>query len=185
MAVNHSAQLRDNRSARLRDEVRKILKVPSMDFFYAEDLIVRENLQTKIEEKLRGGSLAYSVSHSKSFGGAAFVDSAFGPIGFDIEETSRVTEAVALRVSDEHQLRIAPTAAAIFVAKEAAFKALRGPRQPKILSEVEIINWEVHPFSPPIYSFKAGLKGHSFQWFGVCFEDNQHTVGISFFPHST
>lgn len=145
---------------------------------------MREKLQSAIDEKLRGGSLAYSVSHSKVLGGAAFAAGEL-QVGFDLEETSRVSEAVALRVSDKKQLEMAPTPAALFVSKEAAFKALRGHRQPLILSEVQILEWKIHDFSLPLYNFTAGLKSQQFQWFGVCFQDGENTVGISVFPHSS
>ncbi len=166
----------------LRDEIRKLLNCPSLEFFYAAEFVDREKLQNRIEETLRGGDLAYSVSHSNILGGAAFAADE-GQIGFDLEETARVLPAVALRISDDQQLRAAPTPAALFVAKEAAFKALRGPRQPKVLSEVEILEWYLHSFSIPLYTFSARLKGQQNLWLGVCFEDSKSTVGLSFFPH--
>lgn len=146
---------------------------------------MREKLQEKIDAKLLEGKFSYSLSHSKVLGGAAFAADGEGHVGFDVEETSRVLPAVALRISDEEQFRSAPTPAALFVAKEASFKALRGHRQPPVLSEVEILEWKTHQFSPLLYNFTAGLKGQQIQWFGVCFEDGENTVGISLFPHCT
>ncbi len=177
--------MRDDRSALMRDEIRRILNCPSLDFFYSADFVVREKLQEAIKEKLGSGSFAYSVSHSKVLGGAAFAADGVGQVGFDLEQTNRVHNEVALRVSDPDQFRKAPSAAALFVSKEAAFKALRGPRQPAILSEVEILEWNTHDFSPPLYNFTARLKSQQIQWFGVCFEDGENTVGISLFPHSS
>ena len=178
-------------SAQLRDDIRELLKSPSLDYFYSSQFGSanskscngwRERLQAEVENHIGDKKINYSISHSNYLGGAAY---AADQVGFDIEETARVLPAVALRVSDEQQMRIAPSPAMLFVAKEAAFKSLRGPRQPRVLSEVEIISWQTHNFSQPLYYFTAQLKGQPFQWFGVCFEDSQTTVGISVFPHST
>jgi len=171
-----------DRSAQLRDEIRKALNCPSLDFFYAAEFVSRDKLQRKIDEKLREVNLSYSVSHSRILGGAAF---AADEIGFDLEETSRVSEKVALRVTSHEQLRIAPSAPMLFVAQEAAFKALRGPRQPKVVTEVEILEWLERDFFLPMYGFTARLKGQQIQWLGVCFEQDEHTIGLSHFPHST
>lgn len=175
----------------LRDEIRRTLNSPSLDFFYSPEFSSaqskdcndwREKLQTKVDQYRAGKNFSYSISHSNNLGGAAFLDSAEGQIGFDVEVTSRVLSEVALRVSSSEQLKNAPTPAALFVAKEAAFKSLRGPRQPKVLSEVEIIDWVPHSFSPLLYNFTARLKGQQIQWFGVCFEESRNTVGLSVFP---
>ena len=166
----------------MREKIRTILNCPSLDYFYSEEFVDREKLQNKIDEKLREGKCSYSLSHSKVLGGAAFAADGM-QIGFDLEQTNRVHPEVALRVSDPDQLRKAPTPAALFVSKEAAFKSLRGPRQPLILSEVEILEWKTHHFSSPLYNFTARLKGQEIQWFGVCFEDGENTVGLSVFPH--
>lgn len=175
-------------------EIRKLLGSSSLEYFYSPEFGSansnacsdwREKLQKQIDETLFGRNIesSYSVSHSNFLGGAALIDSAEGQVGFDIEQTARVLPAVALRVSDEEQMRLAPSPAALFVAKEAAFKSLRGSRQPKVLSEVEILEWSLQKYSFPLYIFAARLKGQQNQWLGVCFQDADHTVGISFFPH--
>jgi hypothetical protein len=146
----------------------------------------RENLELAVNAKrIDNANLCASISHANFIGGAAFLEEHEGTVGFDVEETNRVLPEVALRVSDPHQAKIAPTPAALFVAKEASFKALRGPRQPSVLSKVEILEWLNCPISPSFYKFRAGLKNESFQWFGVCFEFGSHTLGLSVFPHST
>ncbi len=178
MDVVSCAQLRDE----IRQEIRKTLKCPSLDFFYSAELVDREKLQKRIDETLLGTSLSHSISHSRIMGGAAF---AADGIGFDLEETSRVSEKVALRVSCPEQVRVAPSASMIFVAQEAAFKALRGPRQPKVVTEVEILEWSKRDFLVPMYDFVAGLKGQQIRWFGVCFQDAEHTIGLCLFPHSS
>ena len=78
-----------------------------------------------------------SISHCASLGG--FVIAANG-VGFDIEETQRVSSQVAERMKNAFDAA-APTPAAFWTAKEAAFKAL-GDKQPSIMSEIVIGNWQ-------------------------------------------
>lgn len=176
-------------------EARRILSVKSLDIILDKDFgsansvscsTWRENLELAVNAKcIRNPNFSTSISHANFVGGAAFLDKSEGAVGFDVEESDRVLQAVALRVSDPHQLKIAPTAAALFVAKEASFKALRGPRQPTVLSKVEILEWLTCSNLPSYYKFRAAVKNESFQWFGICFEFGSHTLGLSVFRHST
>jgi 4'-phosphopantetheinyl transferase EntD len=77
-----------------------------------------------------------SVAHCQTLGGYAFAE---WPIGFDIEETTRVSSAIANRIRDSKDAAF-PNPAAFWTAKEAAYKAL-GPRQPTVIGDVVITEW--------------------------------------------
>jgi hypothetical protein len=86
-----------------------------------------------------------SISHCPDLGG--FVFSIYDSnqmlrVGFDIESSARVTDRIAQRICiTEEEFRRAPSSASLWAAKEAAFKSLKGPKQPAVVSEIELINW--------------------------------------------
>jgi len=87
-----------------------------------------------------------SISHCRNMGGFAMTtydsDHVVG-LGFDIEEDSRVTQEIARRIcTTEDEFLRAPSAASLWAAKEAAFKSLKGPKQPKVVSEIELMDWK-------------------------------------------
>ncbi len=82
-----------------------------------------------------------SLSHCPEAGGWAITDW-HQSVGFDLEVPKRVKAEVVARVSNPSEVSSAPSAAALWVAKEASFKALRGPRQPLLISQVQISNWK-------------------------------------------
>ncbi|MGZ5280276.1 MAG: 4'-phosphopantetheinyl transferase superfamily protein, partial [Pseudobdellovibrionaceae bacterium] len=60
-----------------------------------------------------------------------------------IEEDSRVRVETARRICDTAaEYEAAPSPASLWTAKEAAFKCLKGPKQPVIISNVEVTNWQ-------------------------------------------
>lgn len=92
-----------------------------------------------------------SISHSKIFGGYIADpeiprtpnSSAANAIGFDLEITERVSREIAMRVSlDADEFSKAPASASLWTAKEACFKALRGPHQPQVLSQLLLGDWK-------------------------------------------
>ncbi|MCE3011268.1 MAG: 4'-phosphopantetheinyl transferase superfamily protein [Proteobacteria bacterium] len=80
-----------------------------------------------------------SLSHTQEIGGYISCRSAF--VGFDIETVSRAREELVLRISSTQEVQEAPSAAALWCAKEAVFKALLKLQQPKVLSQIKIIGW--------------------------------------------
>ena len=78
-----------------------------------------------------------SISHSPSIGGFAYTRAQSPAIGFDIEEISRIHAKAVARISKPGELTQAP--ARIWVAKEAAFKALRG--RPKVITALTTRAW--------------------------------------------
>jgi phosphopantetheinyl transferase (holo-ACP synthase) len=108
----------------------------------------RENLHGELKKRM---AKAYpfsdsSISHCPSMGGFAFTtfDSDHVlQIGFDIEEDARVRTETAQRICETlAEYQEAPSNASLWTAKEAAFKCLKGPRQPLVVSAVELTNWQ-------------------------------------------
>lgn len=86
-----------------------------------------------------------SISHCQTLGGFAFAQFDYDrllQLGFDIEETERVSSQVARRVCQSaDEFEQAPSAASLWTAKEAAFKALKGANQPKIVAQIVLTSW--------------------------------------------
>ena len=81
-----------------------------------------------------------SISHSHTAGGFAAVRKPLF-VGFDIEETARIQASVVARVSSTDEVVTAPSSAALWSAKEAAFKALTSLGHWKVLGDVSICDW--------------------------------------------
>lgn len=104
---------------------------------------IKEHLQqTATSFKNQGHS---SISHTVGLGGYAYVTDAKIQIGFDIEKRSRIRPAIVQRVCKSmEELIAARLPENLWVAKEAAFKALIGPTQPAVLNELEVTEWVMH-----------------------------------------
>lgn len=76
-----------------------------------------------------------SVSHAPGLGGFLFADS---PAGFDIERDDRVRPETVARSSTMEEYSSAPDPAALWCAKEAAFKFLANFNQPRSVFEVRV-----------------------------------------------
>jgi phosphopantetheinyl transferase (holo-ACP synthase) len=108
----------------------------------------RERLHGELKKRM---SKAYpfsdsSISHCRSMGGFAFTSfdsDHVAQIGFDIEEDVRVRIETAKRICNtSEEFDRAPSPASLWTAKEAAFKSLKGPKQPLIVSTLELTNWQ-------------------------------------------
>ncbi len=82
-----------------------------------------------------------SISHTLSLGGFALARAQEPALGFDIELASRLRPTSVERVSDSGELEKAPGISHIWVAKEAAFKSMRGSKQPAVISMVKTSAW--------------------------------------------
>ena len=126
-------------------EMARLLEVPSLSIqVRAIWGSINENHRELIRADLESqGSQLYSISHTENLGGYAIVpESAALKIGFDVEQIARVTDAVARRVcEDPHEFLEAPSAAALWCAKEAGFKSLQGPDQPAVIPWVTPYGW--------------------------------------------
>ncbi len=108
----------------------------------------RESLHGELKKRM---AKAYpfsdsSISHCPSMGGFAFTtfdSNHVLQIGFDIEEDARVRPETAKRICETlKEYQAAPSNASLWTAKEAAFKCLKGPKQPLVVSAVELTNWK-------------------------------------------
>jgi phosphopantetheinyl transferase (holo-ACP synthase) len=87
----------------------------------------------------------FSIAHCGKLGGyASMPPLQEGKIGFDVEEVPRISEKVARRIcTTDKEYQQAPSPSLLWVAKEASYKSLRGPRQPETITAVEIHNWSL------------------------------------------
>ncbi len=126
------------------ESFRKILHSPSLQIFAHSDWgshnpAHRELLRAEIQKHTEGKNLYHSVSHTQDLGVFVLCES---PIGVDLEITSRVQEKVVARVSSDEELSAAPSASALWCAKEACFKALKTFEQPSVVSKISIGDWQ-------------------------------------------
>ncbi len=99
-----------------------------------------QNLHTT--DPFQQNSATSSISHCPQLGGFATITSPW-KIGIDVEQQDRVSLAVANRVCrDSSECNQAPSPSALWTAKEAAFKSLRGPQQPTTISQLVIGSWK-------------------------------------------
>lgn len=112
----------------------------------------------------RPEGLAVSISHCRTLGGFASSREAAkigADLGFDVELEARIKSDVVARVSTQSELAAVPLRAYLWVAKEAAFKALfhKLPKAEKFhLSQLQIGNWSE---TTDGWSFFARLRNDS------------------------
>ncbi len=120
-----------------------------------------KTLSLKILEKINNPSnnLYSSRTHFENLTLEVTTEDPFVTLGVDAEKSSRVTDKVLKKIKKESDDAIAQNSF-LWVAKEAAFKALQGPSQPTAFSLINIKNWsDVGPFS--LFTFQ--WKERSFQ----------------------
>lgn len=87
-----------------------------------------------------------SISHCPGMGGFAFTQFDANhvlQIGFDIEEIERIKPEIAKRICQTAaEFENSPSPASLWTAKEAAFKSLKGSKQPPVVSRLELTNWQ-------------------------------------------
>ncbi|WP_413559029.1 4'-phosphopantetheinyl transferase family protein [Bdellovibrio sp. HCB209] len=101
------------------------------------------------------------------------------PVGVDIESTSRITEPAVKRVARPGEYEQAPSAASLWTAKEACFKALRTFKQPSVLSGFSVGSWQkiasqFETFSLLEYSEHHAPSGGA----GICFHEQNFSFGF-------
>lgn len=107
----------------------------------------REEIHGDVKQKMAKGYpfSDSSISHARSLGGYAFTKFDSDHViqmGFDIEEDSRATDEIARRIClTPEEFERAPSPASLWSAKEACFKCLKGIHQPKVVSDLELIDW--------------------------------------------
>jgi hypothetical protein len=121
-----------------------------------------------------------SISHCPIAGGFLVSPIKGGQVGLDLEERSKVTREIVLRMSDEMEVLLAPEPAVLWSAKEATFKSLLGPSQPTALSQVKIGGW--FNLGLHIWGFQAQIQGvNSNPILGVSHAHDNLVVGIAKF----
>jgi 4'-phosphopantetheinyl transferase EntD len=99
---------------------------------------------------------AVSISHCRLMGGWAYSASA-ERLGFDLELVERARPELVLRAATQAELDEAPSAVALWTAKEAAFKFLIGDKQPLTPKEIQITGWNFE--DEGFYRFSAVYDG--------------------------
>lgn len=145
---------------------------PNLDWFSAAEILqIQNHLQLKTFELLLfDGDLQKSTefsvfaknqkfsfqskSHAPGLAGFIQTQDRLLGLGFDIEKTERVTAEVAARIcQNPKEFSQAPSPASLWTAKEATYKALRGPAQPQTVSQVCLENWQKHDSQFETYNF--------------------------------
>lgn len=114
---------------------------------------------------------ALSISHAQKIGGFALSENSKS-IGFDIEETERISKDTVLRIcaADEKF----PSHDFMWVAKEAAFKAIGNgvlTPKPSVVSEVKITDWQRVDIDAFTFKFNLGV--------GKVWHLDGYTLGIA------
>ena len=98
--------------------------------------------------------IAISLSHCPLFGGFIFSVGRGLSLGFDVEEAVRIHRAVEY-LSGKDEINASPTRALLWVAKEAAFKAVPWQLHGRyLLGDIRIFHWQ-----------KRDCGGYDFQFF--------------------
>ncbi len=104
-----------------------------------------------------------SISHCRDIGGYVWCQPSV-PIGFDIEEASRIRHDVIERISsnDEHY----PNDVLQWVAKEASFKAANIKFPIRVLSDVVVDGWQSLADDGHSFEFAIGgeVVGRGYAW---------------------
>lgn len=141
------------------------------------EILLGETTSTEIHEIIQKEYKSYSasISHCQHFGGfAATFENAV--IGFDIEEAARVTKEIAARVSPEG-VDVAPSS--LWSAKEATFKALRGQNQPQVISEIQLVEWQILDSQTETYRLKDCRKWNIQSAYGLCYRKGIYQFAFS------
>ncbi|WP_413576232.1 4'-phosphopantetheinyl transferase family protein [Bdellovibrio sp. HCB290] len=80
-----------------------------------------------------------SIAHTSGMGILVISSHA---VGVDIEHSERIADKVVKRITSPQEFAAAPNAASLWTAKEACFKALRPFKQPSVLSDFSVGNWQ-------------------------------------------
>jgi len=89
-------------------------------------------------------TLLHSISHCALGSGYAIAaEPPFQSVGFDLEDATRILRPIVERVATPEELLAAPDYRALWVAKEAAFKALNRSGAITVMAQARILDWKV------------------------------------------
>jgi hypothetical protein len=114
----------------------------------------------------------FSIAHCNVLGGFASKKKySPGHIGFDIEEVKRIEMPLAKRICKTSlEFENAPSPSYLWVAKEATYKALRGPEQPQTISELSLYNWRKLHEAAFLFEMKLNDKNPAQHFRGLALE---------------
>lgn len=171
------------------EQLRKVLKLPTLEFILRPtwgslSSSHRQEIHSHLEKRKHEvhDICASSISHCRSLGGFAF--SAFAPdqkiqLGFDVEEDLRVTDEIARRIcKSSEEFSVAPSAVSLWTAKEAAFKVLKGPLQPRVVSEIELRDWNILSSQIETVWIKSGQGSLFSSALGVVLKKKPYTFAV-------
>lgn len=133
-----------------RQKIRSFLSERMSMHFSREQLVQLSDLNRRPQ----GSDRQFSISHCLSLGG--FAVSQY-KVGFDVEVNSRISTEILKRVSTEQELQEAPQTEYLWVAKEAAFKALSNEVEPLVISDLICSEWQSY-FENQIFGFRIKSK---------------------------
>lgn len=127
-----------------RQDLQNFIDQQTLVFLNQAAQLQHGSLKTDLQSGvLNRNSVFFSLSHSLNFGGVAM---SLNPIGFDLEQTERMSDKILRRVCAPLEFQKFQTLALKqklplcfhWCAKESAWKALKGPTQPSVISDLEI-----------------------------------------------
>lgn len=125
----------DTAWASLREDHRALLRKAVRDQVSGDETIL------DLSELPKSAAHSISISHCKRVGGFALARNDFS-IGFDVEVNERLKKVkLDLVMADRNEFEDAPSASVFWTAKEAAFKCLAGPGQPRGLKDIRLGSW--------------------------------------------
>lgn len=99
-----------------------------------------------------------SISHTKGMGGWCGANRPL-LVGFDVEQSARLTPSAVQRISSPNEFNQAPDFRLLWVAKESSFKALEMD-QPDVVSQIKIGHWK--PLDANLFYFDLGNGPRSY-----------------------
>jgi phosphopantetheinyl transferase len=169
-------------------QVKEALKLSSFELRLSPDWgsdqpEYRQHLHADL--KVNSGPLdsaIYSISHTLGLGGYVLSQQTEFQLGFDIEKADRVSPEIANRICKEaSEFVSAPSPSTLWTAKEAAFKALRGSHQPKVLSDISVGNWNHLSSQLGTFQFVQQEPRSKFLNFGIFASKQLYTFAFFIF----
>ncbi|MEK6629086.1 MAG: 4'-phosphopantetheinyl transferase superfamily protein [Bdellovibrionota bacterium] len=140
----------NSKNKNYRQEIRTFLADKFSSHFSRQQLAELNDLNKRPE----ASDVFISVSHCGFLGGFAL--SQF-KVGFDAEESSRISEDILKRVCAESELQECPWTEFLWVAKEAGFKALSQADTALVIGDLQCYDWKSY-FENQVFSFRLKSK---------------------------
>lgn len=96
----------------------------------------------------------FSISHCPGLGGFSFSNFKHG---FDLENVDRISKPIILRTCSDEEVAAAPNAKFLWVAKEAALKAISKGTNDFVITDFQTENWKSH-IETEVFSYRIASK---------------------------